>query len=181
MKTPVPAFRTNYRSGTTHACGEIAIPVTRGNADLLTLIAERTNELQSVNRYYGASTLTAETSVAGALVLQLIPLGTFLLRKVLIECGCGQQPKITLVDGDEGYLMLNWRGDLDLRALAEDSQLPLSEADGEIECPNCGFVNTKAGLAAPHGDCFKCGMPAHEFESDKAPATASPVAEDAIR
>lgn len=163
MQHPIRALRvTSDRSGS-HTHGEVEIRPTRGNADLLGMIARRARTLMSVQANFGIATLRAENTGAGALGLSAGPMRSmFAIREVHFDLARGRAPNLTLVGHPASELLvLNALGEFDLAALAQGSTTPLDESGGEVECPSCGFVNTRAALLAPHNlGCPECGNPA---------------------
>ena len=142
------------RSGPAQA---IEIDLTRGNADLLRKIAARATALETGRRNFGARLLNAEDFAAGSLSINK-GRGTFRLHRVEFDCTYGRAPHVTL-EARTGLIRLhnerNWH------ALCEPSSIPADADKGEVVCPECGFVNTRVGLAEPPCmSCADCGLPA---------------------
>lgn len=163
MQHPIRALRVTADRSGSHTHGEVEIRPTRGNADLLGMIARRARTLMSVQANFGIATLRAENTGDGALALSTGPMQTmFAIREVYFDLARGRAPNLTLVGHPASELLvLNATGDVDLAALAQGSTMPLDESAGEVECPACGFVNTRTALQAPRNlGCPECGNPA---------------------
>lgn len=164
MQHPIRALRiTSDRRSGSHTHGEVDIRPTRGNADLLGMIARRARTLMSVQANFGIATLRSENTGAGALALSAGPMqSTFPIREVHFDLARGRAPNLTLIGHPASELLvLNALGEADLAALAQGSTAPPDESTGEVECPACGFVNTRTALLAPRNlGCPDCGNPA---------------------
>jgi hypothetical protein len=161
MNNPIQAIRSrrDVKNGSSISSA-ILIAACRSNADLLRKIADRARRLDQARVNASASTLTAEDYAGGALIVNPPVSSALPIREVHFDCKSGRQPRILIQCMDGSTVVLP--ADLDITSLTVASAQELSERYGEISCPNCGFVNTKAGL---QGDgvkaCIECGQPAH--------------------
>lgn len=143
------------RSGPARA---IEIDLTRGNADLLRKIAARARALDTARRNAGARSLNAEDFAAGSLSINKGG-GTFRLHRVEFDCAYSRVPHITLQARTGRLIRLSY--EVNWHELSEPSSIPADADKGEVVCPECGFVNTRDGLAEPPCmGCADCGLPA---------------------
>lgn len=86
----------------------------------------------------------------------------FAIREVHFDLARGRAPNLTLIGHPASELLvLNALGEAELAALVQGSTAAVDESGGEVECPACGFVNTRAALLAPRNlGCPECGTTA---------------------
>ncbi len=159
MKSSIRVLPRVFKDGQSVCHAEVEILPTRGNADLLRLIARRAVRLNEVRKAASASTIAADDFAAGAFAVRRDGITThWLLRSVTFDCAGGRAPCMTVSFRHNVTVQLNPSGDLNLEALSSESTLPVSADTGECSCSLCGFTNHKAALDHPGSRfCVDCG------------------------